>query len=92
MYNFGRGGQELAASAKFRHGRELCLPIAQQGMVRPNRDTFYSFAIVDLDAGPVTIMLPDAGKRFMGDAGRQSRSIHSGHLLRRGELHPDSGG
>jgi hypothetical protein len=26
----------------------------------------YSFAIVDLDAGPVTITLPDAGKRFMG--------------------------
>jgi hypothetical protein len=26
----------------------------------------YSFAIVDLDAGPVTITLPDAGKRYMG--------------------------
>jgi hypothetical protein len=26
----------------------------------------YSFAIVDLDAGPVTITLPDADKRFMG--------------------------
>jgi hypothetical protein len=50
---------------KFRHGRELAPPI-QQGIVRPNRDTLYSFAIVDLDAGPVTITLPDAGKRFMG--------------------------
>src|SRR5258707_1754409 len=50
---------------KFRHGRELAPP-AQQGIVRPNRDTLYSFAIVDLDAGPVTITLPDAGKRFMG--------------------------
>lgn len=50
---------------KFRHGRELAPP-AQQGIVRPNRDTLYSFAIVDLDAGPVTIALPDAGKRFMG--------------------------
>jgi hypothetical protein len=50
---------------KFRHGRELAPPI-QQGIVRPNRDTLYSFAIVDLDAGPVTISLPDAGKRFMG--------------------------
>src|SRR5258705_14016567 len=50
---------------KFRHGRELAPPV-QQGIVRPNRDTFYSFAIVDLDAGPVTITLPDAGKRFMG--------------------------
>ena len=32
----------------------LRLP-AQQGIPRPNRDTLYSFAIVDLDAGPVTI-------------------------------------
>src|SRR6266481_6210295 len=36
---------------KFRHGRELAPP-AQQGIVRPNRDTLYSFAIVDLDSGP----------------------------------------
>src|SRR5712672_2234232 len=50
---------------KFRHGRELT-PAVQQGIGRPNRDTLYSFAIVDLDAGPVTITLPDAGKRFMG--------------------------
>src|SRR5258705_6451681 len=50
---------------KFRHGRELAPPV-QQGIVRPNRDTLYSFVIVDLDAGPVTVTLPDAGKRFMG--------------------------
>jgi hypothetical protein len=50
---------------KFRHGRELAPP-AQQGIVRPNRDTLYSFAIVDLDAGAVSIILPDAGKRFVG--------------------------
>src|SRR6516165_11710124 len=48
---------------KFRHGRELSPP-AQQGIPRPNRDTLYSFAIVDLDAGPVTITLPDAGTRY----------------------------
>ncbi len=34
-------------------------------MIRLNRDTLYTSAIVDLDAGPVTITLPDAGKRFM---------------------------
>jgi hypothetical protein len=50
---------------KFRHGRELAPP-AQLGIPRPNRDTLYSFVIVDLDAGPVTITLPDAGKRYMG--------------------------
>src|ERR1700747_2250478 len=49
---------------KFRHGRELAPPV-QQGIVRPNRDTLYSFAIFDLDAGPVMIKLPDGAKRFM---------------------------
>ena len=55
---------------KFRHGRELAPPV-QQGIVRPNRDTLYSFAIFDLDAGPVTIKLPDGAKPFHGNAGRQ---------------------
>ncbi|MCC8967184.1 DUF1254 domain-containing protein [Bradyrhizobium sp. Pear76] len=49
---------------KFRHGRELAPPL-QSGIVRPNRDTLYSFAIFDLDAGPVTIALPDGARRFM---------------------------
>src|SRR6476659_4658097 len=30
-----------------------------------NRDTLYGGTIFDLDAGPVTITLPDPGKRFM---------------------------
>ncbi len=33
--------------------------------MRPNRDTLYSHAVFDLDAGPATITLPEAGKRFM---------------------------
>jgi hypothetical protein len=41
---------------RFRHGRELAPPVPQ-GIVRPNRDRLYSFAIVDLDAGPATITL-----------------------------------
>ncbi|QOZ37127.1 DUF1254 domain-containing protein [Bradyrhizobium sp. CCBAU 53421] len=49
---------------KFRHGRELAPPLPS-GIVRPNRDTLYSFAIFDLDAGPVTITLPDGARRFM---------------------------
>jgi len=49
---------------KFRHGRELA-PVVQQGIVRPNRDTLYSFAIFDLDAGPVTVKLPEGARRFM---------------------------
>jgi hypothetical protein len=50
---------------KFRHGRELVRP-TQRGIIRPNRDTFYSLAVFDLDSGPVTITLPDGAKRFMG--------------------------
>jgi len=59
-------GQTVKAGAlgKFRHGRELA-PIVNRGIVRPNRDTLYSFAVFDFDAGPVTVTLPDAGKRFM---------------------------
>jgi hypothetical protein len=49
---------------KFHHGRELPAPV-QQGIVRPGRETLYSFAIFDLDAGPVTITLPDGAQRFM---------------------------
>lgn len=39
--------------------------IDDQKVVRMNRDTLYSFGIFDLDAGPVTLTLPDAGKRYM---------------------------
>jgi hypothetical protein len=47
---------------KFVHLRDL--PLEGTG-VRPNRDTLYSEAVFDLDVGPATIILPDAGKRFM---------------------------
>ena len=40
-------------------------PIEAQTIVRMNRDTLYGAAVFDLDAGPVTIALPDAGKRFI---------------------------
>jgi para-nitrobenzyl esterase len=39
--------------------------IDKQDVVRMNRDTLYSSGVFDLDASPVTITLPDAGKRFM---------------------------
>jgi len=39
--------------------------IDAQTVIRMNRDTLYSAAVFDLDAGPATITLPDAGKRFM---------------------------
>jgi hypothetical protein len=46
------------------HVREL-LPIDHQPVIRGNRDTLYSTRVFDLEAGPVTITLPDAGSRFM---------------------------
>lgn len=49
---------------KLEHHREA-MPIDKQIVVRTNRDTLYSGAVFDLDAAPVTITLPDGGKRFM---------------------------
>src|SRR5262249_35448725 len=49
---------------KLYHRREV-VPVDKQTVVRPNRDTLYSSAVFDLDAGPVTITLPDPGARFM---------------------------
>lgn len=49
---------------KFGHVREP-VPIDRQDVIRMNRDTLYSAAVFDLDVGPVTITLPDAGNRYM---------------------------
>ena len=49
---------------KFHHIRGLS-PIDNQVVIRQNRDTLYSAGVFDLDAGPVTITLPNAGDRFM---------------------------
>lgn len=52
------------ALGAFVHNREPT-PIDDQKVVRMNRDTLYSVAVFDLDAGPATIDLPDAGSRFL---------------------------
>ena len=44
------------------HRREVA-SVDHQTVIRLNRDTLYSSALFDLDAGPVTITLPDAGQR-----------------------------
>lgn len=49
---------------KFDHTRDPA-PLDKQTVIRLNRDTLYSAAVFDLDAGPVTITLPDPGKRFL---------------------------
>lgn len=49
---------------RFVHSREP-VSVDAQNVIRMNRDTLYSSAVFDLDAGAVTITLPEAGKRFM---------------------------
>jgi hypothetical protein len=49
---------------KLIHRREPAA-IDNQTVIRLNRDTLYTSGVFDLDAAPVTITLPDAGKRFM---------------------------
>jgi hypothetical protein len=70
--NFARAESDTYAGAmvkegglgKFDHRREPA-SIDKQTVIRLNRDTLYSSGVFDLDAGPATITLPDAGKRFM---------------------------
>ena len=52
------------AFGRFKHTREVA-PVDKQLIVRLNRDTIYSSAVFDLDAGPVTLTLPDSGGRFL---------------------------
>src|SRR4249920_730737 len=61
---FASAVEQAGGVGKFHHRRDV-MPVDSQTVVRPNRDTLYSSAVFDLDAGPVTITLPDAGKRFM---------------------------
>jgi hypothetical protein len=66
---------------KYVHHREL-YPV-DAPIVRPNRDTLYSFSVFDLDAGPVTITtLPNAGQRFMSlqviDGDQYTPEVHYG--------------
>jgi hypothetical protein len=62
--NFKLGGIDLAGIGNMYHRRQP-MGIDKQTVVRPNRDTLYSTGVWDLDAGPVTITMPDPGKRFM---------------------------
>ena len=70
--NFNRAESDLyfakfvkdGSFGKFQHARELT-PIDKQDVIRMNRDTLYSSVVVDLDAGPVTVTIPDTHGRFM---------------------------
>lgn len=70
--NFARAESDLyfanivndGGFGKFFHNREMS-SIDHQIVIRQNRDTLYSAAVFDLDAGPVTITLPETAGRFM---------------------------
>lgn len=62
MY-FARFAKE-GGFGKLSHERNLA-PIDKQTVIRLNRDTLYSFGVFDLEASPVTITLPNPGKRYM---------------------------
>ncbi len=70
---------------KFMHRRQPT-SVAKQTIIRMNRDTLYSAAVFDLDAGPVTITLPDPGRRFLSmqviDEDEYTPDVHYGAAIR----------
>jgi hypothetical protein len=63
MY-FAASEKDADGTGKLHHRREV-VQVEKQPVVRANRDTLYSSGVFDLDAGPVTITLPEARGRFM---------------------------
>lgn len=70
--NFARAESDMYIASNAKDGafgklvhHRAPVDIDHQMVIRVNRDTLYSFGVFDLDAGPVTITMPDAGKRFM---------------------------
>lgn len=55
--------KDAGGIGKLRHRRDPAA-IENQTVIRLNRDTLYSSGVFDLDAGPVTVTLPDTGDRF----------------------------
>lgn len=59
----GNLAREAGGLGKLLHHRAPA-SVDHQTVIRLNRDTLYSSAVLDLDAGPATVTLPDAGDRF----------------------------
>ncbi|MGX1105360.1 MULTISPECIES: DUF1254 domain-containing protein [Bradyrhizobium] len=72
---FGNAVKDTSGTGKLFHHREP-MSIDKQAVIRANRDTLYSSGVFDLDAGPVSITLPDAGKRF-----RSLMAINEDHYV-----------
>jgi len=63
MY-FAISANEAGGVGRLLHRREV-VDVHKQPVVRANRDTLYSSGVFDLDAGPVTVTMPDTGGRFL---------------------------
>lgn len=61
---FANAIKEAGGIGRFFNNRAP-VDVDKQIVIRMNRDTLYSSAVFDLDAGPVTITLPNSGKRLM---------------------------
>lgn len=79
----------------FHHDRQLP-PFDQQPIIRQNRDTLYSAAIVDLGNGPATVTVPEAGDRYVSvmAVNQDHYVMHvfheaGDHVLRREDLGTD---
>src|SRR5882724_1248291 len=90
MY-FGKRVKKGGRIGQLSHSRELYL--TDSPVVRPNRDTLYSGAVFDYDAGPVIITLPDAGNRFISmqviDEDQYTHAVYYGagrHTITREEM------
>jgi len=59
-------GQHAGLNA-FQHTRKL-VAAGDRAITTPNNDTLYSNAFIDLTNGPVTLTVPDAGKRYLSVA------------------------
>lgn len=55
--------RDAGGSNRFEHNRAPA-PVDRQTVIRMNRDTLYSFAVVDV-AGGATLTVPDAGRRYL---------------------------
>ena len=62
-FQFDRMVKMAGGINKWSHLR-MPTPLDKQSVIRMNRDTLYSFAIVDISEG-ATIMIPDSGKRYL---------------------------
>ena len=57
------GLQAQSGGVNLVHHNRVPTPLDQQTVIRMNRDTLYSFAVVDLEGG-ATLTMPDTGARY----------------------------